>query len=135
MATLGEQLKAVATQLAALAEMADIQSTAAAVASNASTSGTTASDWKEPPSPWPIDARYLSAEQVSKLSPDATKRANLFQQAWMSAALSGNGQDPLGQAMILYRAAFTDSKDLNKPITDPVWLSIFATYGVTSPIK
>ena len=47
--------------------------------------GTTSASWVAPPSPWPIDARYLNDAQVAKLNAEEVGRANLWQQAQMSA--------------------------------------------------
>lgn len=86
--------------------------------------GTTSESWVAPPSPWPIDARYLSDEQVAKLNQEQTGRANMWQQALMSS------QGNLKQALYMFRAGYTKSEDLNKPLT-PVWEEIFKAYGVT----
>ena len=94
--------------------------------------GVTPLSWTAPPSPWPIDARYLSKEQTASLDPDASFRANLWQQAMMSAAASGNGQNPVPQALGIYRAYFTTSADVNKPLT-PIWQEIFRAYSVPVP--
>lgn len=89
--------------------------------------GTTASDWQAPPSPWPIDARFLSAEQIAKLDADATFRANYWQQSLMSAAMAGNGKGPVPAALAIYRLFFVS--DPKAKLTDQ-WKTIFDAYGV-----
>lgn len=94
--------------------------------------GTTAATWQAPPPPWPIDARYLNAAQVAALTAEETGRANMWAQALMSSAATGNGQNPTGAALMIFRAGFTRTEDLNKPL-DPIWQQIFAAYGVPLP--
>lgn len=94
--------------------------------------GITAPTWQAPPPPWPIDARYLNANQIAALTPEETGRANMWQQALMSAAMTGNGQNPVPAALLIFRAGFTKQEDLNKPL-DETWQRVFAAYGVTPP--
>lgn len=106
--------------------------TAAPIVAPAPVPAVTAPTWAELPSPWPIDARYLSAEQVARLTPDGARRANIWAQCWMTAAAAGNGGQNVAMALNLYRAGMTATADLGKPL-DATWQAIFAAYGVAPP--
>lgn len=122
MATIADQLRAIAAQL-------DLQGATPAVIGPVGSLGVAPSGWTAPPSPWPIDVRGLSAEQVATLNSEQIDRANRFAMALQTSAMMGNGQNIVPAAVRNFKLGYvvgTDTTVMPEP-----WPAIFAAYGVT----
>lgn len=122
MTTIADQLRAIAAQL-------DLQGATPVPSGAVGSLGQAPEGWTAPVSPWPIDVRFLSAAQVASLNAEQVSRANQWQQALISSAMAGNGQDVVPAAVRLYRLGYvsgTDTSAMPAP-----WPDIFKAYGMT----